>query len=275
MIVLFANQKGGSGKTTTVTSFAYHLAQLHYRVLLVDLDPQGHGTSSSGLVPPAFAGSSDPTIAHVLAGQASPQQAVRSTPYGYDLIPSDENLLQVELGETVSPAALDKRFTYVMSSLHYDWILLDSQAHLGVITKCSLFNADRVLIPVEAHPLSILGLYQFVDSLKDIQADPALNPRLRISGILLTKWAANERICAQVLANLEAGSLAPLLMSDRISRSTDVARASSASWADGSGRYSGLRIPLGQPVQLFNPNCAAAKDYSFAADAFLKTEGRT
>ncbi len=269
MILLFANQKGGSGKTTTAVAFAYHLAQLRYRVLLLDLDPQGHGTSSSGLLPPAFAGSDTSTLADVLAGRTAPQAAVTATAYGYDLIPSDENLLAVELGQTVPTEALEKRFAYALRSLSYDYILLDSQAHLGAITKCALFSADRVIIPVEAHPLSLLGLYQFADNIEAIQSDPALNPRLRIAGILLTKWAAAEKICNQVLANLDAGRLQRYLMPDRISRSTDVAKASSASWAEGGGSYTGLKIPLGQPIQLFSPTCNAAKDYAFAVDDFL------
>ena len=274
MILLFANQKGGSGKTTTAVAFAYHLAQRQYRVLLLDLDPQGHGTSSSGILPPAFAGSDAPTLADVLSGRVSPQTAVLPTAYGYDIIPADENLLAVELGQTVPTEALEKRFAYALRSLSYDYILLDSQAHLGAITKCALFSADRVIIPVEAHPLSLLGLYQFSDNIAAIQADPALNPHLRIAGILLTKWAAGEKICNQVLANLEGGRLQPYLMPDRICRSTDVAKASSATWADGGGSYAGLKIPLGQPIQLYSPSCNAAKDYTFAVEAFLSKEAR-
>lgn len=274
MKVLFANQKGGSGKTTTAVAFAYHLAGRGFKVLLVDLDPQGHATSSSGVLPPAFAGKEGPTLADVLSGDVAPADAVVQTAHGFDLVPSDENLLAVELGQTVPAEALEKRFAYALRSLSYDFLLLDGQAHLGAITKCALFSVDRVLVPVEAHPLSLLGLYQFADNVEAIQSDPALNPGLRIAGILLTKWAPAEKICRQVADNLEGGRLKDLLVPERISRSTDVAKASSATWADGGGSYAGLQIPLGEPVQRFNGSCAAAKDYGFAVEWWLKREGR-
>lgn len=273
MILLFANQKGGSGKTTTAVAFAYHLSQQHYTVLLVDLDPQGHATTSSGIVPPAFAGTGKPTLADVLTGRVGPERAVLRSPFGFDLLAADENLLSVELGQAVSSEAMERRFAHTLRSLQYDFILLDAQAHFGAITKCALFSAQRVLIPVEAHPLSLLGLYQFVDNITAIQADPALNPTLSIAGILLTKWASNERICNQVYRHLDGGRLQRYLMSDRISRSTAVAQASSASWVEGGGNYGGLRIPLGQPIQFFSSSSQAARDYTFAATAFLDQEG--
>jgi chromosome partitioning protein len=266
-ILAIANQKGGSGKSTTAVALAWTYSQRGTRTLLVDLDPQAHATCLSGLYPPAFAGLDTPTIAATFLERAPITTAIVASSFGYDVAIADEGLLEVEIGGGFShnPTwAFTLRHAFREIDQLYDLIILDCAPHPGLLTQCALVAATNVLIPVEAHPLALLGLYQFADNLKQLVETEA-NPALRLSGILLTKYVQEERICQSVLQHLERGVLAPYLLRDRISRSTAVARSAAISWQPGGGRYEGVSIPLGAPVQATEAHCNAAKDYTFAA----------
>jgi chromosome partitioning protein len=266
-ILAVANQKGGSGKSTSAAALAWAYVQSGKKVLLVDLDPQAHATCLSGLCPPAFAGLDTPTIAATFLERAPITTAIVSSAFGYDVAIADETLLEVEIGGSFShnPTwAFTLRHAFREIQQLYDLLILDCAPHPGLLTQCALVSASNVLIPVEAHPLALLGLYQFTDNLKQLVETEA-NPTLKLSGILLTKYVQEERICQSVLHHLERGALAPYVLRDRISRSTAVARSAALNWQPGGGRYEGVSIPLGSPVQATEPHCNAAKDYAFAA----------
>ncbi|MEM3713602.1 MAG: AAA family ATPase [Nitrososphaeria archaeon] len=155
-VYAISNQKGGVGKTTTCLCLGDALTELRRRVLLVDLDPQAGLTTILGFASQPFNNS----IHEVLLGHASLSEAILKTknekldlvPSKIDLAGAEALLLGIEGWQSVLQKALEKE------EHHYDYILLDCPPSLGVLTIIALVAADRVIIPVQAEFLALVGL---------------------------------------------------------------------------------------------------------------------
>lgn len=196
----FANQKGGVGKTTTVVNVAGVLAELGYRVLVVDIDPQCNCTTSFGYDWRSLPSS----IYDVLLGQQPVEEAIITTKWdGLFLLPSVPALAGavVELN-SLSPRERANQLKRVLVNLiDYDYLLIDSPPSLGVLTVNALTAADGVIVPVQCEYLALEGLVQLVHTISLVQK--GLNPKLLIKGVIMTMYDARTTLSRQVVQEVQ------------------------------------------------------------------------
>lgn len=191
--IAVANQKGGVGKTTTAINLGAALAVLEHRVLIVDCDPQGNATRGLGLE------AGEPDLYAVLLDHAPAAAAVR--PSGVDrleVLPSNRDLVGVEV-ELVGTEAWERRLeTRVVEILRdrYDVILLDCPPSLGHLTVNALVAADGVLVPLQCEYFALEGISELLHTVRRVQG--GLNPRLEITGILLTMYDERTNLSKDV-----------------------------------------------------------------------------
>jgi chromosome partitioning protein len=199
-VIAIVNQKGGVGKTTTAVNLGASLALLGRRVLLVDNDPQGNTTSGLGIDKAQI----KEDIYDVLLADVSAERVIQPTGTpGLDLIPATINLAgaEIELVSTLSRETKLKRALEPLLS-RYDYILIDCPPSLGLLTLNALTAADEVLIPVQAEYYALEGLSQLTSVLRRVRE--MLNPRLTITGVLVTMYDARTRLATEVLQEVNA-----------------------------------------------------------------------
>jgi len=195
-IALF-NQKGGVGKTTTAVSLTAALTQLNKRVLLVDVDPQGHSGSGVGVNKDA----ASPNIYHILLEGVDAEKAIIKTKFG-DVIPSNKQLF----GAGIQMISLPNREFVLKNALaplndRYDFVFIDCPALLELLTLNALCAADSLLIPVQCEYLAMEGLTDLMTSIKMLKN--GLNPQLEIEGLLLTMFDGRTNLSSQVATEVK------------------------------------------------------------------------
>lgn len=192
-VLTVANRKGGTGKTTTVVNLAAEMSARGRRVLVVDLDTQGHVAAGLGL------GSVSGPGAHDVFAPAGPplQQAIRNSPYGMDVIPARMDFDASHVGADhgrLARALSDPAFA------RYELVLIDTPPSIDAITMNALLAADGVLIPLVPHHLSGEGVRQL--SRLFFQAAMERGDHLGLMGLLPIMSDRRVRLQRQVLAEL-------------------------------------------------------------------------
>ena len=178
-VIAFANQKGGVAKTTTTLNLAVAFAESGYRVLCVDLDPQGNLTMSQGIDPDKVEKSLYDVLVHDMPmAEIIQHREIDIAVASIDLAGA-EIAMSTKIGRERS---LEKSLKEVWAD--YDFVCIDTPPSLGLLTINALTAADKVIVPVQCEYLSMRGLVQLQNTLKMIQEN--LNPRVRIEGILPT-----------------------------------------------------------------------------------------
>lgn len=186
-VIACSNQKGGVGKTTTVTNLGIGLARKGKKVLLIDADSQGSLTVSLGYgVPDQI----DRTLASVLGMIINDDEfewdyGILHHKEGVDFLPGNIELsgLEVTLTSVMSRESIMRQYVDRLRD-RYDFIIIDCMPSLGMLTINALTCADMVLIPVQAAYLPLRGLEQLLKTIGKIKR--SLNPKLSIAGILIT-----------------------------------------------------------------------------------------
>jgi chromosome partitioning protein len=177
--IALANQKGWVGKTTAVANLGVILHQLGMRVLLVDLDPQGHLTFSLGYNPEELA----VTVYDAMAGERDfdLSNVILKTSFGPDLAPNNIIASNADR-ELSSKPTWGMRLASVLKKVrrYYDYILLDAGPSLNSLTVNALYAADFVIIPTQLEMLSVKGLQLLLERIEEARAEA--NPRLQIAG---------------------------------------------------------------------------------------------
>ncbi|MEU2348557.1 ParA family protein [Modestobacter sp. NPDC049651] len=198
-IIAMCNQKGGVGKTTSTINLGAALAEQGRRVLLIDLDPQG--ALSVGLGVPAQ--QMDRTIYNALMERGTSLADVRvSTGVpGMDLVPSNIDLSAAEV-QLVSEVAREQTLMRVLGPVRqqYDYVLIDCQPSLGLLTVNALTAAQGVIIPLECEFFSLRGVALLVDTIDKVKE--RLNPSLEIDGILATMYDSRTVHCREVFSRV-------------------------------------------------------------------------
>jgi chromosome partitioning protein len=181
-VIACANQKGGVAKTTTVIHLGVAIAELGKRVLLVDLDPQGHLAEGFGIVSDRLA----VEISDVLEGRKRITDIIipRIRP-NLDLAPSNIRLSDMEL-TLVNLRFREYKLKRALEPVldRYDYILLDCPPSLGLLTVNALIAANQVLIPMASEYYSMLGVSLLIKTIETIKREA--NPELTIIGIIHT-----------------------------------------------------------------------------------------
>ena len=240
-----ANQKGGVAKTTTATTVAAALAELNYRVLLVDLDAQACATFSLGIDPEDLPSDLPRTY---LSGEGEPP--IISTDDGVDLLPATIDLASADFTFAQRDGRerlLDKALDALRD--RYDYILVDCSPSLGLLTINALVAADQVLVPLKCETLSHRGLGQLMEAIEEVRR--WANADLHVAGIVPTLFDGRTTHAQAVLADLGPRYGVPVLES--IPRSIRFAEAPA----------------VGRTILATAPRSAGAQAYRKVAQALV------
>jgi len=245
--IVFVNQKGGVGKTTSAINLGAYLALEGKQVLVIDFDPQANLTSGVG-------GKTGGAGAYeVISGQATMKDVIVPTKVeGLSLVPSSINLS----GATVELVDREDRNDYLKKALlpikdEYDFILIDCPPSLGVLTLNGLSAADEVLIPLQCEYFALEGLSLILQTIQLVQK--GMNPRLRVTGILFTMYDSRTRLAQDVVSQV-TGYFKDRVFETIIPRNVRLSEAPSH----------------GLPVCLYDANCIGARSYGKLAKEVLQ-----
>lgn len=199
VVISMCNQKGGVGKTTSSINLGAALAETGRRVLLVDLDPQGALSAGLGIQSYEL----DTTIYNLLVDTSVrvDEVIVHTHTENLDVIPANIDLSAAEIqlvSEVGREQALYRAIYPVMD--RYDYILVDCQPSLGLLTVNALACSDGVIIPMECEFFSMRGLALLTDTMDKVRA--RLNPRLSLTGILVTLYDGRTLHARDVMSRL-------------------------------------------------------------------------
>ncbi len=199
-VIAVANQKGGVGKTTTTVNLGASLAELDYRVLVVDLDPQGNATTGLGINPRTL----EYTMYDILLNDVPLDECIEPTEVkGLFVAPASLDLAGAEV-ELVSTLSRESRLKRALADVidDYDYVLIDCPPSLGLLTVNALAAATEVLVPIQCEYYALEGLGQLTRNVDLIQRN--LNPDLEISAIVLVMYDARTRLGEQVATEVRA-----------------------------------------------------------------------
>ena len=249
-IIAVANQKGGVAKTTTAVNLASAFSRLGFKTLLVDMDPQGNASVSSGVRIREL----DLTAYDVLLGEASLMQVTSATDNGYDVLPSNADLAgaQVELLEFEDKDFLLQKAINSVGD-KYDVVLIDTPPSLNVLTVNALAAANGVLVPVQCEYFALEGLSDLIQTLARVRT--AMNPSLEIIGVVRTLYDGRNSLTMEVSRQLKK-HFGEKLFATIIPRNIRLAEAPSH----------------GLSVIEYDPRCSGARAYIALAEELIKRD---
>ena len=199
-MISIANQKGGVGKTTTAVNLGAALAELDYRVLVIDLDPQGNATTGMGISHRNVEGS----IYDVIMNDAPIDDCTEPTTVrNLFVVPATIDLAGAEI-ELVPAFSRELKLRRALAQISgsYDFTLIDCPPSLGLLTVNGLAASDDVIVPIQCEYYALEGLGQLLRNVALVKSN--LNPSLDVRGIVLTMYDARTKLAEQVEREVRA-----------------------------------------------------------------------
>jgi chromosome partitioning protein len=216
-VIAFANQKGGVAKTTTTLNLAVAFAESGYRVLCIDLDPQGNLTMSQGIDPDKV----EKSLYDVLVNDMPISEIILKREIDIAVASIDLAGAEIAMSTKIGrERSLEKALKEVEGD--YDFVCIDTPPSLGLLTINALTAADKVIVPVQCEYLSMRGLVQLQNTLRMIQEN--LNPDVRIEGILPTMLDSRTIHAKEAVEILEE-NFGDLVFQSRIKKAIKFAEA--------------------------------------------------
>ncbi len=239
-VIAVANQKGGVGKTTTAVNVAACLAELGYRVLVVDLDPQANATTGLGIDPRSISASMYDVM---LRDVPLRECAVRTQYERLRVAPSSLDLAGAEI-ELVPAFNRERKLRMAIGSMldELDFVFIDCPPSLGLLTVNALTAASEVLVPIQCEYYALEGLGQLLRNVELVQRN--LNENLEVSIIALVMFDARTNLASQVVEEVR-GHFGGRVCRQVVPRSVRLSEAPS----------------FGQPIIEFDPRSRGALAY--------------
>jgi chromosome partitioning protein len=240
-IIAIANQKGGVGKSTTAVSLGAALADIGYRVLVADLDPQGNASTGMGIRHDAR----EISVYDVVVSEADIRRAIVPTPVDrLHAVPATIDLAGAEI-ELVSQFSRESRLKKALEPVSegaYDFILLDCPPSLGLLTINALTAAEELIVPIQCEYYALEGLGQLLRNVSLVQQN--INSGLRLSGIVMTMFDPRTKLSEQVVQEVQR-YFGDLVYGVIIPRTVRLSEAPG----------------FGQPITVYDPKSKGAEAY--------------
>jgi chromosome partitioning protein len=239
-VLAVANQKGGVGKTTTAVNLGASLAELDYRVLVIDLDPQGNATTGLGINPRNL----ESSIYDVLMHDTAIEDCIEPTSLrNLFVVPATIDLAGAEI-ELVPAFSRELKLRRALEEAleDLDFAIIDCPPSLGLITVNGLAAATEVIVPIQCEYYALEGLGQLLRNINLVQSN--LNPRLELSAIVLTMYDARTKLADQVAAEVR-NHFGNKVCRNIVPRTVRLSEAPS----------------FGQPITVFDPSSRGAIAY--------------
>ena len=248
-VICIFNQKGGVGKTTTTINLCANLAIKGYKVLIIDIDPQGNTTSGLGIDKNTL----DNSIYDVLTTETKVSESIiqAETIENLYLLPSTKELAGAEV-ELISFDNREETLKNKLSEVsgQFDYIFIDCPPSLGILTVNALSAADSVLIPIQCEFYALEGVGQLYNTIQLVKK--SLNKNIRIEGVLMTMYDSRNNLCNQVVTEVKK-HFNKKVFNTMIPRNIRLAESPS----------------FGLPISLYDDKCKGAEAYDKFTDEFL------
>ncbi len=243
-IMAVANQKGGVGKTTTTVNLGACLAELGYRTLVIDLDPQGNASTGLGIDNRGL----ETSMYHVIMHEAPLENCIEPAAVkNLFVAPSSLDLAGTEI-ELVPAFSRENRLKRAIEAVQddYDYVLIDCPPSLGLLTVNGLTAATEVLVPIQCEYYALEGLGQLLRNVDLVRRN--LNPTLTVSTIVCVMYDARTKLADQVVKEVRE-HFGDKVMRTVIPRTVRLSEAPS----------------FGQPITTFDSSSRGAVAYRMVA----------
>ncbi|MCC5951483.1 MAG: ParA family protein [Acidimicrobiia bacterium] len=239
-LIAVANQKGGVGKTTTSVNLGASLAELGYRTLVVDLDPQGNASTGLGINTRQL----DASMYDVLLTETPLDDCIEgSSVRNLFVAPASLDLAGAEI-ELVPAFSRELRLRHALEQVSddYDYVIIDCPPSLGLLTVNAMAAASEILVPIQCEYYALEGLGQLLKNVDLVQRN--LNRSLEVSAIVLVMFDARTKLADQVATEVRT-HFGPKVCRTVVPRTVRLSEAPS----------------FGQPITVFDPTSRGALAY--------------
>lgn len=258
-VIAIANQKGGVGKTMTSVSLSACLARYDKKVLLVDLDPQGHSTKAFGFrnmneYPLSM---KDVIVSVIQDSEIDKQKLILHSEEGVDIAPANISLAGINsiLESAMCRETVIKRFLDTIKD-DYDYVIIDTNPSLDNLPINALTASDKVVITVQAEPYGVEGMADLLQSINRVRKN--LNTDLKIEGILITMTNERTNLSKKIIKSVRSNFGNHINIFD-----VTIPRCTKAAESTG----------VGESIFQYDPKGSATRAYdSLTKEVFLNAE---